>query len=163
MGKIIKLMKKNSSESFTTEELAQETLIALWRNAGKFNPAQASASTWIYTIARNKRVDMIRKTSRRREEATEFLPDTLEDGAVPVDQQVILNDQSQRIRRVIETLPGDQADMIYKSYFEGLTHAEIAAKTDIPLGTVKSRLRLAMDRLRHAVGNGNMNGNKGLN
>ena len=132
------------------EELLQETFVMVWRKAAQFDVSKATVSTWIYTIARNKRIDYIRKNIRRAEDPVEFLPDTVEDENDKPEEKVIQSDLSYRISDMIDDLPIEQGEIIKLAYFKGMTHQEIAEKQGIPLGTVKSRLRLAIDRLKHA-------------
>jgi RNA polymerase sigma-70 factor (ECF subfamily) len=127
------------------EELAQETLLTVWRRAGAYNPAVAAASTWIFTIARNLRIDLARRAAR----ATQ-LQDPLEEAApeaTPDEALSALQDET-RIRRAMTTLPEDQVKVIRLAFFADKPHSEIALDLGLPLGTVKSRLRLAMARLR---------------
>ncbi len=133
----------------TAEELVQEVFVLIWRKAEQFDPAKANASTWIYTIARNKRIDFLRKDIKRQEDPVEFLPDIEEDQSQGPEEKVIQTDLSVRMKEIINILPKDQRTIILQSYFQGLTHQEIADKNKIPLGTVKSRMRLAVERLKH--------------
>ena len=127
------------------EDLAQDTLLTVWRKAELFDPAKAGASTWIYTIARNLRIDAARKATRVRP-----LPEDLwQDGpAKPADEQVIEHQVQVSVSRAFDTLSEEQQTILRLSYYEGLSQAEIARAQSIPLGTVKSRMRLAIARLR---------------
>jgi len=130
------------------EELAQETLLTVWRKASYFDPARASASTWIFTIARNLRVDFLRGSAH---------PEALEDhpaleSADPLPSDVVLSSEREaRTRIALTGLPQDQAEVVRLSFFEDKPHSEIARELGIPLGTVKSRLRLAFGRLKTAL------------
>jgi len=127
------------------EELAQESLLTVWRRAGAYNPAVAAASTWIFTIARNLRIDLARRAARAVQ-----VQDPLEDlapEATPDAALLAVQDEA-RIRRAMATLPDDQAKVIRLAFFADKPHSEIARDLGLPLGTVKSRLRLAMARLR---------------
>ena len=127
------------------EELAQETLLIVWRRAEAFDPAKAAASTWVFAIARNLRIDVARRANRappRDDPAFELSAPPAPDTAVSA-----VEDEA-RIGRAIATLPAEQARVITLSFFSDKPHSEIAAELDVPLGTVKSRLRLAMNRLR---------------
>jgi RNA polymerase sigma-70 factor (ECF subfamily) len=129
------------------EDLAQDTLLAVWRKAEMFDPARASASTWIFTIARNLRIDLQRRARdpRRLTDGTESVPE-------PMPSDIILaSEREVRIRAALADLSPDQADVIRLSFFEERPQSEIAKVLDIPLGTVKSRVRLAMSRLRALV------------
>jgi RNA polymerase sigma-70 factor, ECF subfamily len=128
------------------EELAQEAMLKVWRKAEAFDPAKATASTWIYTIARNLRIDMARKSARKRD-----LPDDLWVNDVrPVDDLMSLAQSSNELRALMTSLPSEQKEVLTLSFYEDMSHAEVAKALNLPLGTVKSRLRLALGRLRHA-------------
>ena len=143
-------MLRGGASAVAAEELAQETMLTVWQKAALFDPARAGASTWIFTIARNQRIDTLR---RERHPAT-LLADTAEEseGPVQADRVVAMAEQEARIRVAMAELPPEQADVIRKAFFEDKVHAEIEKELGIPLGTVKSRLRLAMNRLRAALG-----------
>ena len=144
------LMKQGASPE-QAEELAQETLLTVWNRAESYDPAQAGAGTWIFTIARNKRIDALRRKSRIDYDAGDpaFVPDTRSPAP---DQAVINTSRSRLVAGALKTLPPEQASLIRKSFYDGKTHAEIAREDKIPLGTVKSRLRLAMEKLHHQLG-----------
>jgi RNA polymerase sigma-70 factor (ECF subfamily) len=128
------------------EELAQETMLMVWRKAALFDSARASASTWIFTIARHLRIDAIR---RERYPAQYLLEDA---DPEPSPSDGLLKAESEaRIRTAIRSLSPDQMAVIHH-YFDDKPHSEIARTLDLPLGTVKSRLRLAMRRLRGLLG-----------
>lgn len=130
----------------TAEELAQETMLVVWRKARLFNPERAAPSTWIFTIARNQRIDALR---RERHPST-LMPDAENDQEPPLqpDRSMTLAEQESRIRLALQHLPPEQADVIRRAFFEDKPHTEIEKELGIPLGTVKSRLRLATNRLR---------------
>lgn len=132
------------------EELAQEALLTIWRKAGAFDPAGASAPAWIFTIARNLWIDRVRHEGRAK------LHDVYEllEGDAPERPDDALNasEREQRVRDALTQLPADQIRVVELSFIEGRAHADIAQMLDIPLGTVKSRLRLAMGRLRALLG-----------
>jgi RNA polymerase sigma-70 factor, ECF subfamily len=129
------------------EEVAQETLLAVWRKAGQFDPSRASASAWIYAIARNLRVDLARR------ERTRVLPRAPEPSVQFETPEHHLNaaEGEQRVRKAIEGLPGAEAEVLRLSYFEELSHAQIAQRLSLALGTVKSRIRRATANLRTAL------------
>lgn len=132
------------------EETAQDVMLTIWRKAELFQSGKASASTWIFTIARNLFIDR-----RRRERRPEFDPtDPLVVAeSEPAANSALSDRQSeQRIRAAMSTLPPDQAKVITMAFFEDKPHSIIAAELNLPLGTVKSRLRLAFVRLRGALG-----------
>jgi RNA polymerase sigma-70 factor (ECF subfamily) len=129
------------------EDLAQEALLSLWRKAHLFDPAKASAATWLFTIARNLRIDAIRRERRPELDPEDFLPEA----APGADHCLVLADDEARLRAALKALPADQIQVVELSFFADKPHSEIAAELDIPLGTVKSRLRLAMARLKRAL------------
>ena len=131
------------------EELAQEVMLAVWRRAASFNPALASASTWIFTIARNKRIDRLRR--ERRPEIDPDDPALVPDPAVGADIALDHAETGDRLRAAIDSLPAEQARLLVMAYFEDKSHRAIAVETRLPLGTVKSRIRLALGRLRAAL------------
>lgn len=134
----------------TAEDLAQETMLLMWRKAALFDPRKSEAATWIFTIARNVRVDAWRK-----ERFPTVDPDvlmTIEDDAPPADATVAASQREDRVRAALETLPNEQAEVVRLSFFDDLAHGDIAKKLGIPLGTVKSRIRLAMTRIRTFLG-----------
>lgn len=133
--------------SGAAEDLAQDTMLAVWNKAHTFDPARASASTWIFTIARNLRIDML-----RRERDPKELAEAIEAAIEPMPSDHVLTvERETRIRAALEQLPNEQATVIRLSFFEDRPQSEIAAALAIPLGTVKSRVRLAMNRLRALV------------
>jgi RNA polymerase sigma-70 factor (ECF subfamily) len=143
-------MLRAGSNPTAAEELAQETMLAVWQKAALFDPGRAGAATWIFTIARNLRIDAL----RRERHPSDLLPDpaTEPDPPLQADRILAMSQQETRIRTALSQLPPDQAEVISKAFFEDKVHAEIEKELGIPLGTVKSRLRLAMIRLRVAFG-----------
>jgi RNA polymerase sigma-70 factor, ECF subfamily len=132
------------------EDLAQEALLSVWRKAHMFDASKASAVTWIYSIARNLRIDMARKAKRVCE-----LPQDLwqGDGARGADGELILAEDAASVAGLLNTLPKEQKTILRLSFYEDLSHGDIAKALSIPLGTVKSRMRLAMTRLKAAMAN----------
>ena len=129
------------------DELVQDVMLKVWQKAGGFNPEKAGASTWIYTIARNCRIDMFRRLQKFDTPLT--AEDISVDEESPEAFQVLHQKRSaDRVRELILTLPPDQAQILTKAYMEGKSHSEIAGDLDIPLGTVKSRVRLAIQKLQ---------------
>jgi RNA polymerase sigma-70 factor (ECF subfamily) len=130
------------------EELAQETMLAVWRNARQFDPARATAAGWIFAIARNLRIDTLRRA--RLTVPSDAAPDTASPDPGP-DTMLETADRARRVRDALMILPKEQMAMIRLAFLEDRTHAEIGRATGVPLGTVKSRLRLALARLRAAL------------
>jgi RNA polymerase sigma-70 factor (ECF subfamily) len=145
------MMMHRGASSDRAEDLTQETLLRLWRKAAQFDPARASPSAWVFAIARNVSVDMARRDGRAAAWAAEQGEVGEEDPDQP-EQLLILNEREELVRSTVAGLPDDQLRVVRLSFFDGLAHAEIAQQLDIPLGTVKSRIRLAMQRLRDRLG-----------
>jgi RNA polymerase sigma-70 factor (ECF subfamily) len=143
-------MMRAGSNPTAAEELAQDAMLAVWQKARLFDPARAGASTWIFTIARNLRIDAL----RRERHPSELMQDATEEseGPLQADRVLAMSQEETRIRAALSLLPPEQADVIRKAFFEDKVHAEIEKELGIPLGTVKSRLRLAMNRLRAMLG-----------
>jgi len=141
---------RQGTDDASAEELVQEALLTAWRKADRFDPAKASAGTWIFTVARNLRIDALRKGRRPEFDPQDpaFVP---ESGEAP-DDAIQSGQMRVRIRDAMAQLPEEQATVIRLSFFEDKPHGEIAAQLALPLGTVKSRLRLAMRRIRTALG-----------
>ncbi len=131
------------------EDLAQEAMLILWRKAALFDPAKASVSTWMFTIARNLRIDAIRRT--RRPELDPDDPALAPAPETDAENTLALAERETLLRDALTMLPPEQARIVEMSFFSDKPHSLIAAELDIPLGTVKSRLRLAMARLREAL------------
>jgi RNA polymerase sigma-70 factor, ECF subfamily len=139
------------------DDLAQETMLSVWRKAESFDPDRAAAATWIFTIARNQRIDSLRRSSRPDPGADD--PSMAPVDPIAPDVAYDVADRARRLREALRKLPAEQADVIRLSFFEDRPHAEIERSLGIPLGTVKSRLRLAMTRLRTQLGdNGSRDG-----
>lgn len=128
------------------EDVAQETLLTVWRKAGQFNPALASVSTWIYTIARNKKIDRLRRDSRPLPDAND--PTFAGPGEMSPESAVWHSINAEKVRTALDQLPQDQKQVLYMAFIEENAHAKISEKLDIPLGTVKSRIRLGLGKLK---------------
>lgn len=142
-------MMRQGADPNTAEELAQETLLTVWRKAGLYSGEKGSATTWIFTIARNLRIDRL-----RRELTWVALPDGHDEepsaDALP-DELLSEQERKVRVQAALANLPADQHEVVSLSYVEGLSHSEIAERLGLPLGTVKSRMRLAYHKIRESV------------
>ena len=136
--------------SQAAEDLAQEALLTLWRKAQLFDGTKASAATWVFTIARNLRIDALRRERYPQPDAND--PTLTLDSEVDASVTLELRESSDALRVALTALPPEQSEIVFLSFFSDKPHSEIAAELNIPLGTVKSRLRLAMTRLRAALG-----------
>jgi RNA polymerase sigma factor (sigma-70 family) len=141
-------MLRCGCEHGVAEELAQEVMLAVWRHAGWFDPRRASLSTWLFTIARNHRIDAHRRANRGLGPGFVPMPEP-QAGSPETDIQG--REREIRIRKAIAALPLEEAELIRLAYIHGKSHSRIAAEHGLPLGTVKSRLRRALRRLRHEL------------
>ena len=140
-------LMKSGADPQMAEECSQEVMATVWRKAHLFNPARASASTWIFTIARNKKIDAIRKLNRPEPE--QLYPE--QDYEPDQEEVVELQQETERLATALGELPEKQRVLIEKAYLGELSHSEIAEITGLPLGTIKSRIRLALEKLRHSM------------
>jgi len=138
---------RGGTGSGQAEEIVQEVMLTVWRKADQFDPHRAQVSAWIYQIARNRHIDVIRKENRP-------VPEELAEdrGAEPDTSQVMgLEQETVLLKDALEKLKPDQRDVIEKAYLGELSHQQISDQTGLPLGTIKSRIRLGLDRLRCAL------------
>jgi RNA polymerase sigma factor (sigma-70 family) len=141
---------RSGSDATMAEEVMQETMFTVWRKAGHFDPSKGSASTWVFTIARNLRIDAFRRDRR-----PEFDPDdpalTLESDP-PVDQAIVQQQSAAHLKEALTILSCDEQMLLKLAFYDDLSHSAISKKLGVPLGTVKSRIRLAFAKLRTALG-----------
>ena len=138
------------SDDIQAEELAQEVMITVWRKAEQYDRSQSSPSTWIFRIARNRRIDAYRRNKVLDVEADE---PALTPSALPHPESALETLQIEvGVREAMSELPIEQRRLLKAAFFDGLSHSEIATKYKIPIGTVKSRIRLAFQRLRSRLG-----------
>ena len=144
-------MMRQGADAGTAEELAQETLLAVWRKAGLYSPDKGTASAWIFTIARNIRIDRLRREFGWQE-LTDEAAAALPSDDKPADEVTSERQRQVRVQSVLADLPPDQREVVVLAFIDGLSHSEIAARMSLPLGTVKSRMRLAYQKVRDALG-----------
>lgn len=140
-------LMKSGADAALAEECAQDVMATLWRKSHQFDPTRASVSTWLFTIARNRRIDLLRRQSRPEPEELPWGPEPAPDQA----DALALQQDSRALAAALKALPEAQRDLIEKAYFGCMTQAEIADLTGLPLGTIKSRIRLALERLRRLM------------
>lgn len=131
------------------EELTQDVMVTLWRKAELFDRSRSSVATWLYRVARNRRIDLLRRDRADALDGEAALE--IPDQAPPPDDAVDAVHREARVRAALDVLPDEQLVLVRLAFFEGLSHSDIADRTGIPLGTVKSRIRLAFTRLRRAL------------
>jgi len=127
------------------EEVAQDAFHSVWRQARSYRPERGSVRTWLLAICRNAAIDWRRTRGKRLEAAAELLSDAR------VDERVVSAMRAERVRKMVGELPKEQRDVLALAFWGGYSQSEIAARTDTPLGTVKSRVRLAMNKLRESL------------
>jgi RNA polymerase sigma-70 factor (ECF subfamily) len=135
------------------EDVVQEAFLALWRNGVRYDRTRGSVRTWTLGIVHNRAIDALRRSGvhERRRASDEGIEETLE-AAERTDSQAIGNAASQEIRGALQELPLEQRRVIELAYFGGFTHTEIASMLDTPVGTVKGRMRLGLQKLRSHLG-----------
>lgn len=142
-------LRRLGLEDQAAEDIAQEVMIVLWHKAHLFDPAKSSLSTWLFRVARNRRIDAVRRDKSglldpddpMLQPAEADLPDAAMDG----------EQRDERVRAALSELPEEQVGLVHMAFFLGYSHSRIAEETGLPLGTVKSRIRLAFGRLRRAL------------
>lgn len=138
---------RSGMPSAQAEEIVQEVMLTVWRRAELFDPHRAPVSAWIYQIARNRQIDVIRKERRP-------VPEDLaqeDEGEPDAGQIMAIEQEAGQLKQALSKLSPDQRSMVEKAYLGEMTHHEISAQTGLPLGTIKSRIRLGLDRLRHEL------------
>lgn len=137
------------AQSGQAEELVQEVMITLWRKANLFDPSKSSLSTWLFRVARNRHIDSLRREKRGEldEEDPYLQPQQEADAGEQMDAAL----RDSRVRQCLNKLPEEQLYLVRLAFFKGLSHSQIAEEAQLPLGTVKSRIRLAFSRLRRGL------------
>jgi len=138
-------LMKAGTEAALAEDCAQDVLATVWQKAHLFDPSRASVATWVFTIARNRRIDIARRDRRPEPEALDWGGDSHEPDQADVYEAA---QETRRLTDALSTLPEAQRALVARAFYGELSHSEIAAETGLPLGTIKSRIRLALDRLR---------------
>ena len=141
-------LMKGGTPAATAEDCAQDVMAKVWQKAALFDPARASVATWIFTIARNRRIDLVRRTRPIEAEDVNWGPSDVPDQAEAYDQ----TEDARRLAEAISALPEAQRTLVERAFWGDLSHSELQAETGLPLGTIKSRIRLALERLRGALG-----------
>ena len=145
---------KQGADIQAAEEVIQDTMVNVWRKAYQFDSGKASASTWIFTIARNRRIDLIRKSKRPEPDPTDpaFVPGPEKSSFDVIDKE----QEARQLASIIKSLPEEQQKVLKLAFFKEKAHAEVASELGIPLGTVKSRIRLALKKIKKELERGNV-------
>lgn len=138
-------LMKSGTDAALAEDCAQDVLATVWQKAHLFDPSRASVATWVFTIARNRRIDIARRDRRPEPEALDWGGDGHEPDQADVFETA---QETARLTAALSTLPEAQRALVARAFYGDLSHSELAAETGLPLGTIKSRIRLALERLR---------------
>jgi RNA polymerase sigma-70 factor, ECF subfamily len=145
-------LTRQGASAGESEEIVQDVMMTVWRKAEMFDRAQASVSTWIFRIARNRRIDRFRRARKPDLDPQEpmILPASFEDPGARLDAE----DVERTVRAALSELPEEQLQLLKMAFYEGLTHRDIAERLNLPLGTVKSRIRLAFGKMKGKLEDG---------
>lgn len=142
-------LKRQGLDEAAAEDLTQEVMLSVWHRAAQYDPTRANLSTWIFTIARNKRIDLLRRQARPELDPADPTVATVEH--VDGESHLVEQQDAAQIRAAIDRLPAEQKRLVQIFYFDDKPHTAIAEELGLPLGTVKSRLRLALEKLRGSL------------
>ncbi len=149
--RIAGFLRDDRLETSIRDELVQEVMLRVWHRAGQYNPDKASVDTWIFAIVRNARTDHFRRPAiRARVEPLD--PGLADDRSATVEDEVLRRRDVSDVRTAIGDLPEEQATVLHAAYYQHKSLSAIATETGVALGTVKSRVRLAMKKLRTILG-----------
>jgi RNA polymerase sigma-70 factor (ECF subfamily) len=144
-----------TTDAHLAEECTQDVFVRVWRRARGFDPARARVSTWLFAIARNRAIELWRARARRLEgrplDELDAAAGVVDEASPDPAQVVVAADEAVRVAEALASLPPEQLEAVQLAYFDGLSHGEIAERLRLPLGTVKGRIRLALERLRERV------------
>ena len=151
-GKILALARRILRDEGDAEDVVQEVFSQAWQQAGRYDPSRGAVAAWLLTVGRSRAIDRLRARRARPENLMdERAVLNVVDLGQTQDQQILSAEQIARVRAALDELPVLQRVAIELAYYEGLTHAEIAARLEQPLGTVKTRIRLALLKLRDGL------------
>ena len=144
-------LQRLGAERTSAEEMAQDVMVTLWRKAELFDATKSSVATWLYRIARNRRIDAARRNRIDFVDPSDYIFDIADENTADADGLLDAQSRDDVLRRQMADLPKEQLELVRLAFYEGLSHSEIAERTGLPLGTVKSRIRLAFTRLRRGL------------
>jgi RNA polymerase sigma-70 factor (ECF subfamily) len=151
--RVFALAARILNDPVTSEEVAQDVFLSIWRRGQSYSPDKGRFTTWLFSIAHNRTIDELRRRRRDRNRGSEDIDDHLDiiSNEISPAESAVAQDEYAQVRVALGTLPHEQRQVVELSYFKGLTQAEIAERTGQPLGTVKTRMRLALKKLRDAM------------
>lgn len=147
--KLKAFLARGGLDEAVAEELVQDVMLTVWRRAQTFDPSQGTFAAWLFTIARNRRIDYFRRAPGSLGEDPD--PMLLREPAVSAEGLVEIRQGASFVKEAMEALPPEQIQVLRMAFFEHKSHSEIAEEQGLPLGTVKSRIRLAMRQLKRAL------------
>lgn len=150
LGVLVKMLRRRE----TAEEVLQETFLQAWDKADRFDARRSSPRSWLILMARSRAIDRLRSSRARLDREERKAKEdqvVMAERELPADASLIAREQSQQLEKALEKLPGEQRECIRLAFFDGLTHSELAQRLDQPLGTVKSRIALGMNKLRRVL------------
>jgi RNA polymerase sigma-70 factor (ECF subfamily) len=151
-------LQRLGAERTAAEEMTQDVMVTLWRKAELFDASKSSVATWLYRIARNRRIDAARRDRVDFVDPSDYLFDIADENNADAGEALDAQSREELVRRQMAQLPAEQLELVRLAFFDGLSHSEIADRTGLPLGTVKSRIRLAFTRLRRGLETGGVTG-----
>jgi RNA polymerase sigma-70 factor (ECF subfamily) len=132
------------------EEVALDVYTLVWKSAASFDPSRGSAAAWLTTITRSRAIDRVRSRAARHAKEEPFASDVMDRSPLP-DESGAANQEARFVRAALASLPPEQREAVELAYFSGLSHSEVAHRLGQPLGTVKTRIRLGMMKLRETL------------
>ena len=154
-GAAFALAYRMLGERCMAEDVVQEAFLNIWRSGARYERARGSVRTWLLGIVHNRAIDALRRSfvHERRRASDEGLEETLETGEL-TDVEAARHEEAATVRAALGHLPSEQSQVIELAYFGGFTHTEIAEMLETPVGTIKGRMRLGLEKMRHALGAG---------
>lgn len=151
--RVFALAARILNDPISSEEITQDVFLSIWRRGSSYNAAKGKFTTWLFGIAHNRTIDELRKRRRDKSRYSDDIDDHLNiaSQSISPDDSAVVQSEYAMVREVLDTLPPPQRTVIVLSYFHGLTQVEIAEKLEQPLGTVKTRMRLGLKKLRTAL------------
>lgn len=137
-----------TNDGTLAEDVVQEAFVSVWKQCGRFDPDRGKVRSWLLTIVHHKAIDAVRRRAGRSERALPEGPDEFIAASRRPDEQAEMTMDAAAVREAVRLIPEEQRQTVTMAYFEGLTHVEIAEKMQVPLGTVKSRLRIGLEKMR---------------
>jgi RNA polymerase sigma-70 factor (ECF subfamily) len=159
-GPLYSLALRVTRSDRSAQDVVQEVFVAVWKDAGRFDPARGSLSSWLFALARHKAIDLVRRETNVRKRTADVDLE-LEEAPDDVDEAVWIRVRRERVVAAMASLPEAQRTALELAFFGGLTHVEVAERLDIPLGTAKTRIRTALLRLREIIGTSLSDGEDG--